>query len=92
MEPADFVRFILSLVLVVGLIWLSAYIFKRLGLDKKLRNTRGVAGQLEVVDTLYLDARRKLVVVKHKTREYVLLLSGDSATCIDTHEAKDDAK
>lgn len=92
MESADFIRFILSLTLVIGLIWLSAFLFKRFGLDKKLRNTRGVSGQLEVADTLYLDARRKLVVVKHKAREYVLLLSGDSATCIDTHEATDDKK
>lgn len=90
MEYTDFIRFILSLALVLGLIWLSAYIFKRFGLDKKLRVSRSVGGDLQVVDTLYLDARRRLMVVKHKTREYVLLLSGDSATCIDTREHEHD--
>lgn len=92
METVDFVRFVLSLALVVGLIWLSAYLFKKFGLDKKLRPSRSVAGQLEVTDTLYLDARRRLMVIKHKTREYVLLLSGDTATCIDTHENDHDKK
>jgi flagellar protein FliO/FliZ len=91
MEYADFVRFILSLALVVGLIWLCAYLVKRLGLDKKLSASRSAAGQLQVVDTLYLDARRKLVVVKHRDREYVLLLSGDSAACIETCEASNEA-
>jgi flagellar protein FliO/FliZ len=86
-EYADFVRFIFSLALVIGLIWLSAYLFKRFGLDKKLSASRSAKGQLEVVDTLYLDARRRLVVVKHATREYVLLLAGDSATCIETRES-----
>lgn len=90
MEYTDFIRFILSLALVLGLIWLSAYIFKRFGLDKKLRVSRSVGGDLQVVDTLYIDARRRLMVVKHKTREYVLLLSGDSATCIDTREHEHD--
>lgn len=87
MEYADFIRFILSLTLVIGLIWFSAFLFKKFGLDKKLRGARSLGGHLEVADTLYLDARRKVVVVKHKTREYVLLLSGDSATCIDTHDS-----
>lgn len=90
MEYTDFIRFILSLALVVGLIWLSAFLFKKFGLDKKLRASRSVGGQMEVVDTLYIDARRRITVVKHKTREYVLLLSGDSATCIDTHETKNE--
>lgn len=90
MESVDFVRFILSLGLVLSLIWLSAFLFKKFGLDKKLRASKSVAGQLEVVDTLYIDARRRITVVKHKTREYVLLLSGDSATCIDTHENKNE--
>ncbi|MBN8542921.1 MAG: FliO/MopB family protein [Alphaproteobacteria bacterium] len=90
MDALYIAQVVFSLAVVLGLIWLTSYIVKRLGLDKKLSGSRSISGALSVTDTLYLDARRKLVVVKHKTREYVLLLSGDSATCIETRESSDD--
>lgn len=90
MDALYLAQVIFSLAVVLGLIWLTSYIVKRLGLDKKLTGARSVSGTLFISDTLYLDARRKLVVVKHKKREYVLLLSGDSATCIETREYHDE--
>jgi flagellar protein FliO/FliZ len=79
MELADFTRFIFSLGLVIGLIWLTAFLFRRFGLDKKQRSGKSIAGKIEVVDTLYLDPRRKLVVVRYDARDYLLLLTSDSA-------------
>ena len=91
MEFADFTRFIVSLGLVLGLIWLSAFLFRKFGLDKKLRSGRSVGGKLELVDTLYLDPRRKLVIVRYEAKEYLLLLTGDRALQLmpqgGTHDA-----
>lgn len=83
METVDYTRFFLSLAFVMALIWLCAWLAKRFGLDKKLRGVTTVTGRLNVTDTLYLDPRRKLLLVRADQREYVLLLSGDAVTVID---------
>ncbi|MFZ4541352.1 MAG: FliO/MopB family protein [Rickettsiales bacterium] len=88
MELADYSRFMFALAFVVGLIWLTAYMLKRTGLDKRLRGVTGQNGRLAVVDVLYLDPRRKLTLVRADAREYLLLIAGDTAQVIDTLEAK----
>lgn len=85
MELVDFTRFVFSLGLVLGLIWLAAFLFRKFGLDKKLRSGRSMAGKLELVDTLYLDPRRKLIVVRYEAKEYLLLLTGDRALQLISH-------
>jgi flagellar biogenesis protein FliO len=88
MNIMDYSRFLFSLAAVIGLIWLVAYGLKRTGMDKRLRGVTGQNGRLAVVDVLYLDPRRKLTLVRADTREYLLLIAGDSAQLIDTLEAK----
>lgn len=88
----DFSRFFLSLAFVVALIWLTAYVVKRSGLDKRLRGATGGHGRLAVVDTLYLDPKRKLLLVRADAKEYVLLIAGDTATVIDQVGKKNVAK
>lgn len=88
MEFGDYSRFVFGLIFVIGLIWFSAFILKRTGMDKRLRGISGQKGRLQVVDVLYLDPRRKLTLVRADKREYVLLISGDNAQVIDTMDAK----
>jgi flagellar protein FliO/FliZ len=88
MDFAQYTRFFLALGFVVGLIWFTAYILKRTGLDKRLRGVTGQNGRLAVVDVLYLDPRRKLTLVRADAREYLLLIAGDTAQVIDSMEAK----
>lgn len=88
MEMVDYSRFFFSLALVVALIWGVAFVLKRLGLDKRLRGATGQAGRLQVVDVLYTDPRRKLMLVRADAHEYLLMLSGDSVTVVDKLDAK----
>ena len=83
MEWSDYSRFFLSLALVVALIWGVAFLLKRFGIDKRLRGATGQAGRLQVVDVLYLDPKRKIMLVRVDTREYLLLVSGDQTTLLD---------
>ncbi len=83
MELSEYSRFVFALALVVGMIWLCAYIMKRTGMDKRLRGISGQQGRLAVVDVLYLDPKRKLTLVRADGREYLLLLAGDRAEVID---------
>lgn len=83
MDMVSYSRFLLTLVFVVGLIWFIAYALKRFGLDKRLRGATGQAGRLQVVDALYMDPKRKLVLVRVDNAEYCLLVSGETVTVID---------
>jgi flagellar protein FliO/FliZ len=86
MDFVEYSRFILALAFVVGMIWLIAYGLKRTGLDKRLRGVTGQHGRLAVVDVLYLDPRRKLALVRADSREYLILIAGDTAQLIDSKE------
>lgn len=83
MEYVDYTRFFLVLAGVIGLIWLSAVVAKKMGLDKRLRGATGAQGRLGINDVLYLDPRRKLLLVRADAREYLLLVAADSVTVID---------
>lgn len=88
METVEYTRFFLSLAFVMALIWACAWLAKRFGLDKKMRGVTAATGRLGVVDTLYLDPKRKLVLVRADAREYVILLSGENVTVIDKLDGK----
>ena len=84
METVDISRFFVSFAFIIFLMWLSAFLFKRFGLDKRLRGITGSSGRLQVCDVLYLDPKRKLLLVAADKTEYLLLLSGDSATVLSS--------
>lgn len=89
MESVDLTRICLSLALVIGLMWLVAWGMKKTGLDKRLRGVTSSSGRLQVVEAIYLDPKRKLVLVRADTNEYLLLLSGDVSTVIEKLPARD---
>ncbi|NDF13589.1 MAG: hypothetical protein EB060_12355 [Proteobacteria bacterium] len=92
METVDFSRFFLSLAFVIALIWGIAWILKKFGLDKRLRGATGQAGRLQVIDVLYLDPKRKLLLARADANEYLLMISGDAVTLVDKlGEKKTDA-
>lgn len=91
MEWAEYMRFVLALAFVIGMIWVLMVIMKRTGMDKRLRGVTGQHGRLSVVDVLYLDPRRKLTIVRADGREYLILIAGERATLIDKLEGKTDA-
>lgn len=88
MEFTDYMRFVLALAFVLGLIWAMAYAARRSGLDKKLRGVTGAQGRMAVVDVLYLDPKRKLTMVRADNREYLLFIAGDTAQVVDKFEVK----
>ena len=85
METTEIIQALLSLIFVVALIGLVAFLFKRFVVEKNLLNkvADGKEKQLKIVDQLMLDHKRRVVVIKNKDKEYVILLSADSAEVID---------
>ena len=72
MAAANSLKFALAFLLVLGLIALCAWALRRFGLGGAVRPTRG--NRLAVVESLVLDARHRLVLVRRDDREHLILL------------------
>jgi flagellar protein FliO/FliZ len=74
-------KFALAFLLVLGLIALGAWTLRRFGLGVVTAGTRG--RRLSIVESLALDARHRLVLVRRDDREHLLLL-GNGETVVET--------
>jgi flagellar protein FliO/FliZ len=88
MDALTILRYIGSLVLVLGMIGLLAYCVRRWGhlvpgLTLTMPATRKAA-RLAVVESLTIDPRRRLVLVRRDGVEHLLLLGSDGQSVIET--------
>jgi flagellar protein FliO/FliZ len=75
-------QFGLSLIVVVALIFLVAWVVKRFG-GSRFGGHHGDEAELQVVSTLAIDPKRKLVLVRHGKLEHLLLIGGGSDAVIE---------
>jgi flagellar protein FliO/FliZ len=75
MDLIDYGRFVAALLFVLGLIALTAWVARRFRLGPGA--SPGAARRLAVLETLPLDARRRLVLIRRDATEHLLLLSPD---------------
>ena len=75
MEDINPLRFILAFVFVLGLIGLFAMLLKRYGAKQSLLGSSNETARLRVVETRYIDGKRKLVLVRRDETEHLLLLA-----------------
>ena len=85
-ESLVYLRAILALLFVIGLIFICAAVIKKTGLDKRLSGNISGARRLSIVETMYLDPKRRVVIVKCDTKEHVLLLGGTSDLLIESRD------
>lgn len=82
MEFADYFRFLAALVLVLGLIGGCAWMARRFGLMQNMANVKGQS-RLGVVESLTIDPKHRLFLVRRDGKEHLLLV-GESSTLIET--------
>lgn len=75
MDLIDYGRFLAALLFVLGLIALVAWLARRFRLG--MAAAPSAARRLAVLETLPLDARRKLVLIRCDDTEHLLLLGAD---------------
>jgi flagellar protein FliO/FliZ len=81
MDPIDYGRFLAALLFVLGLIALTAWLARRFRLGPGAPPATG--RRLVLVETLTLDARRKLVLIRRDATEHLLLLSPDGNKLVE---------
>ncbi len=84
MEWSGYLRFVLALLVVLGLIGGFAWIARRSGVGGIQTGRKGRSDRLEVVEALSIDARRRLVIIRRDDREHLVLLGPEGERVIET--------
>lgn len=74
-----YLRFIMVLVLVIGMIAFIAWLVRRLGLLNRIAPGSGMHSgkrRLAVIESCVVDAKRRLVLVRRDQTEHLILLTG----------------
>jgi|GEM_PF-515609 len=84
MEYADYMRFFFALMFVVGLIGGTAVLARRFGLAPgTATGGRASHKRLEIVDSLSLDPKRRVVIIRRDDQEHLLLLGAENETILE---------
>lgn len=82
-ELPQFMRLIIALAIVLGLMGGLSLLLKKLGLSTQAAIKSGKDKRLEIVESLPLDARRRLAIVKCDEKEHLIVLGANSELLID---------
>ncbi len=74
MDFEIYLRFMFALILVLGLIAVLTWAARRFGFGGQLTPNAGKSPRLSVVEVRTLDSRRKLVLLRRDSCEYLVLL------------------
>ncbi len=86
MDVDGYLRFVLALIFVIGLIGLFALLLRRYGpgMTGMVPRRRGQERRLQIVEVATIDARRRLVLVKRDECEHLILLGANSELLIES--------
>ena len=79
-------RFVVAFVVVLALILLTAWLFRRFAGGRALGQGwhRGRDHRIEVVDATAVDAKRRLVLVRRDSVEHLVLIGGSNDVVVET--------
>jgi flagellar protein FliO/FliZ len=86
METTDYIRFAAALIFVLALIGAAAFALRASGLMPTAapRARRGAQRRLAVVESLYLDPKRRLVLISRDGVEHLVILGATGETLVET--------
>ncbi|MBC7950509.1 MAG: flagellar biosynthetic protein FliO [Rhodospirillaceae bacterium] len=82
MDGPVYLRFAASLVLVLGLMLAVLWALRRFGLGGMVARP-SARRRLSVVETMALDGRRRLVLVRRDDREHLLMIGGPNDLVVE---------
>jgi len=87
MDMASYARFVLALLVVLGLIAALAWFVRRYGPAGIAMRVTGHTKRLAIVEIAPVDARRRLVLVSRDGVEHLLLIGGANDLVIENARA-----
>jgi flagellar protein FliO/FliZ len=86
MEFSSYIRFLLALIFVIGLIGAFAVIARRMGFGfPNIANKKSANRRLSVEEVISIDGRRRIVLIKRDNTEHLILLSSNSEIIIENN-------
>ena len=82
-DPTQYLRFAAALVFVLALIGAAAYALRVFGF-LSLAQRRPGDRRLSVVESLLIDARRRIVIVRRDDKEHLILISPTGDTLVES--------
>ena len=83
MDFLDILRFVAALLFVLGLIGGFAWAVRHFKLDERFANLAPSTRRLKVVESLNIDARRRLIIVRRDDVEHLIVLGQNSETVVE---------
>ncbi|TNE35366.1 MAG: hypothetical protein EP348_09135 [Alphaproteobacteria bacterium] len=87
MDPIQYLKYLVGLVIVLGLIALVALLARKFGMVPVARRRPGAPKRLSITDVLAIDAKRRLVLVKRDETEHLLLLGPEQDLVVEQNIA-----
>jgi flagellar protein FliO/FliZ len=84
MDATAYIRFLLALVLVLGLIWAFAWIMKRLGLAGGAQGPLTRRRRLRTVESAMVDGRHRVVLLRRDDVEHLVLIGPNTSQVIES--------
>lgn len=84
MEYGEYLRFLLALIVVLGLIGLCARLGKRVGLVPRARKQAHDTARLSIVEVRPVDGKRKLILIERDAVQHLLLVGAEHDLLIET--------
>ena len=86
MEFSSYLRFLLALIFVIGLIGVFSVMARRMGLGFPTTAIKKSAGRrLSVEEVVPLDGRRRMVLIRRDDTEHLILLGPNSETVVENN-------
>jgi flagellar protein FliO/FliZ len=82
MDPTEYLRFFAALIFVLALIGAAAFALRAFGFMTP-GNRNKAERRMSIVETLMLDPRRRLMIVRRDNVEHVLLLGMSGETIVE---------
>ena len=83
-DAVNYLKFILALVFVLGLIGGFAILAKRAGLGNRGPIVRGKSKRLSIIESMSLDPKRRVVLIRRDNAEHLVLLGVQNEQIIET--------
>ncbi len=84
MDMDNYLRFVLALAFVLGLIGVLAMLIRKYGPGRMIAGRRGPNRRIWVSEVLPLDGRRRLVLVRRDGVEHLMLLGHGADVVVET--------
>ena len=85
MDFLDFLRFVAALLFVLGLIGGFAWAVRHFKLAERFANLSPHNRRLKVIETLAIDPRRRLLIVRRDDVEHLIVLGQNSETVVESN-------